>query len=128
MISWFISLVHNFLMLKHMLCGLLVILWSQGLYLQSHSRFCECQDRPSHTVLDTHAVIYIKWTESRSVVFDSLRSHGYSPWNFLGQNTGVGSISLLQGIFSTQGSNPGLPHCRLILYQLSQEGSPVYII
>ena len=43
--------------------------------------------------------------------------HGlYSPWNSPGQNTGVGSLSLLQGIFRTQGSNPGLPHCRQILY------------
>jgi len=39
-----------------------------------------------------------------------------------GQNTGVGSCSLLQGIFPTLGSNPGLPHCRWILYQLSQQG------
>ena len=43
---------------------------------------------------------------------------------FLGQNTGVGSLSLLQGIFPTQGSNPGLPHCRQILYQLTHKGSP----
>ena len=50
--------------------------------------------------------------------------HGlYSPWNSPGQNTGVGSLSL-QGIFPTQGSNPGLPHCRRILYQLSHEGNP----
>ena len=48
----------------------------------------------------------------------------YSPWNSPGQNTGVGSLSLLQGIFPTQGSNPGLPHCRQILYQLSHQGSP----
>ena len=41
------------------------------------------------------------------------------PWNSPGQNPGVGSLSLLQGIFPTQGSNPGLPHCRQILYQLS---------
>ena len=41
-----------------------------------------------------------------------------------GQNTGVGNLSLLQGIFPTQGSNPGLPHCRYILYQLSHKGSP----
>ena len=40
------------------------------------------------------------------------------------QNTGVGSLSLLQGIFPTQGSNPGLLHCRQILYQLSHQGSP----
>ena len=45
-------------------------------------------------------------------------------WNSPGQNTGVGSLSLLQGIFSTQGSNPGSPHCRQILYQLSHKGSP----
>ena len=45
----------------------------------------------------------------------------YSPWNSLGQNTGVGSLSLLQGIFPTQGSNSGLPHCRQILYQLSYQ-------
>ena len=41
-----------------------------------------------------------------------------------GQNTGEGSLSLLQGIFSTQGWNPGLPHCRRILYQLSHKESP----
>ena len=40
------------------------------------------------------------------------------------KNTGVGSLSLLQGIFPTQGSNPSLPHCRQILYQLSHKGSP----
>ena len=47
-----------------------------------------------------------------------------SPWNSPGQNTGMGSLSLLQGIFPTQGSNPGLPHCRRILYQLSHQESP----
>ena len=42
----------------------------------------------------------------------TLRPQGlYSSWNFPGQNTGVDSLSLLQGIFPTQGSNPGLPHC-----------------
>ena len=62
---------------------------------------------------------------SCSVVSNSLQPHGlYSPWNSPGQNTGVGSLSLLQGIFPTQGSNPGLPHCRWILYQLSHKGSP----
>ena len=60
-----------------------------------------------------------KESESRSVMSDSLWAHGlYSPWNSLGQNTGVGSLSLLQG------SNPGLPHCRWILYQLSHKRSP----
>ena len=40
------------------------------------------------------------------------------------KNTGVGSLSLLQVIFPTQGSNPDLPYCRRILYQLSHKGSP----
>ena len=65
-----------------------------------------------------------KW-KSHSVVSDSLWPHGlYSPWNSPGQNTGVDSLAFLQGIFPTQGSNPGLPHCRQILYQLSHKGSP----
>ena len=50
----------------------------------------------------------------------------YSPWNSPGQNTGVGSLSLLQGIFATQGSRPGPLYCRQILYQLSHKGSPRY--
>ena len=50
-----------------------------------------------------------------------------NPWNSPGQNTGVGSCSLLQGIFPTQGLNPGLPHCRQILYQLSHKGSPTVV-
>ena len=64
-------------------------------------------------------------SESHSVVSDSLQPHGlYSPWSSPGQNTGVGSLSLLQWIFPTQGLNPGLPHCRQILYQLNHKGSP----
>ena len=71
---------------------------------------------------------YFLWfkilSESHSVVSDSLQPHGlYSPWNSPGQNTGVGSLSLLQGIFPTQGLNPDLPCCRWILYQLSHQGS-----
>ena len=63
-----------------------------------------------------------KW---KSLSCDSLRLHGlYSPWNSPDQNSGVGSLSLLQGIFPTQGSKPGLPHCRWILYQLNHKGSP----
>ena len=51
---------------------------------------------------------------------NSLSPHGlYNPWNSSGQNTGVGNLSLLQGIFLTQESNQGLLHYRQILYQLS---------
>ena len=58
---------------------------------------------------------------------DSWRLHGlYSPWNSPGQNTGVGSLSLLQGIFPVQGSNPGLRQSRWILYQLSHKEAQEY--
>ena len=69
----------------------------------------------------------MKWTHS--VVSDSLRPHGLgptrllSPWDFLGKSTGVGCHFLLQGIFLTQGSNPGLQHCRQMFYPLSHQGS-----
>ena len=49
-----------------------------------------------------------------------------NPWNSPGQNTGVGSLSLLQGIFPTQGSNPVLPHCRQVLYKLSHKEAQEY--
>ena len=60
---------------------------------------------PLEKEMATHSNILawrIPWTEEPG---------GYSPWNSPGQNTGVGSLSLLQGIFPTQGSNPGHPHC-----------------
>ena len=64
-------------------------------------------------------------SESHSVLSDSFLPHGlYSSWKSLGQNTRVGSLSLLQGIFPTQGSIPSFPCCRQILYQLSYQGSP----
>ena len=60
-------------------------------------------------------------------MFNSLRPHElYSPWNSPGQNTGVGSLSLLQGIFPTQESNQGLLHCGQILYQLSYRETLYY--
>ena len=67
-------------------------------------------------------LLNMKESENHSVVSDSLTPHGlFSPWNCAGQNIGGGSLSLLQGIFPTQGSNSGLPHCRRILY-LSHKG------
>ena len=70
----------------------------------------------------------VNW--SRSVVSDSLRPDGLEPtrllgpWDFPDMNTGVGCYSLLQGIFLTQGLNPGLPHCKQMLYCLNYQGSP----
>ena len=90
----------------------------------------QCQFLHVYTLLPINEMPFssfpcLRESESRSVVSDSLRPHGlYSPWDSPGQNTGVGSLPLLQGIFPTQGSNPGHLHCRWILYQLSHKGSP----
>ena len=93
---------------------------------------CTSQRGPPHTSIYAaahqywvvYATGYIE-SESRSVVSESLRPHGlYTPWNSPGQNTGVGILSLLRGIFPTQVLNWGLLHCRRILYQLSHQGSP----
>ena len=65
-------------------------------------------------------------SEGHAIMSDSLRSHGlYCPWNSPGQNTGVGNLSLLQGIFLTQESNWGLLHWRRLLYQLIYQGCPM---
>ena len=73
-------------------------------------------------VITSASLLSVKIT----VISNSLRPHGlYRPWKSPGQNTAVGSLSLLQGIFPTQGSNPGPLHCMWILYQLSHQGSPV---
>ena len=69
-----------------------------------------------------HVTFKVKVTQLDTTLCDPM---DYSPWNFPGRNTGVGSWSLPQGIFPNQGENPGFPHCRWILYQLSHQGSPV---
>ena len=76
-------------------------------------------------------ISFIFWkeseSESHSVVSKSLWPHElYSTWDYPGQKTGLGSLSFLQVIFPTQGLNPGLPHCRQILCQLSHQGSPSF--
>ena len=64
-------------------------------------------------------------SQRRSVASDSLWFHRlYNPWNSPGQNIGVGSLFLLQGIFPAQRLKPGLQHFTRILYQLSHKGSP----
>ena len=109
-------------------------LYCTSLLINEHvaftSQFPKCVEISSPSV--SFSPFCLSWwvseRESRSVMSDSLRPPGlYSPWNSPGQNTGVGSLSLLQGIFPTQGSNlglPRLPHCRRFLYQLSHQGSP----
>ena len=78
---------------------------------------CEKTMVIANTRKDARGCIWIKKDfsgerKSHSVVSNSLRPHGlFSPCSSPGQNTGVGSLSPLQGIFPTQGSNPGLPNC-----------------
>ena len=70
------------------------------------------------------------WALRHSVVSASVGPHGLQPtrllcpWDSPGKNTRVCCHALLQGIFPVQGLNPGLPHCRQILYHLSHQGSP----
>ena len=85
----------------------------------------DCSHEIRRQLLPARKWSEVKWGDSRSVMSSSLQTHRlYRPWNSPGQNTGVGSLSLLQVIFPTQGSNQGLPLCRQILYQLSHRGSP----
>ena len=95
---------------------------------------CSMRDSVPRPGLEPRPAPLIAWRLSHcttrkvkvaQVMSDSLWPHGlYSPWNSAGQNTGVGNLSLLQGIFPTQRSNPGPPLCSQILYQLSHPGSP----
>ena len=96
--------------------------WSRGNFLERWN----CSKTELWLITVQGTIPNSCYSESHSVVSDSLRPHGlYSPWNSPGQNTGVGSLSLLQAIFPIQGSNPGLPHCRQFLYQLRHKGSPL---
>ena len=74
-------------------------------------------------------------TDRRLSILWSMMKNGWLKWKWKslhhvqlsvtpGQHPGVGSLSFLQGIFTTQGLDPGLPHCRQILYQLSYKESP----
>ena len=105
---------------------------------ESHGYRCLVGYGPQgHTELDTALAAQHSTAQSNcesvsgSVVSDSLRSHGLQPakllcpWNSLGKNTGVGSHSLLQGIFPTRGSNAGLLHCKWILYSLSHHSCTI---
>ena len=118
------------------------LLWSVDLHLYKHMHLQSGEEHPKPPSLGSHpslplrpsglGVLDSEWKnpllcvrESRPVMSDSLWPHGlYNPWNSPGQNIGVGSLSLLQGIFPTQGLNPGLPHCRRTLSWLSHKGSP----
>ena len=81
---------------------------------------------------NTWPLIYASESVSCSVVSDSWQPLGLEsarllcPWGSPGKKTGVGCNFLLQGIFLTQGSNPGLLDCRQNLYYVNHPGSPIY--
>ena len=104
-------------------------MWDQVLVQGKHmfySRSChEIELFTVKTKMFCHILLSVKWKLFSRVLSDSLQPHGlYSPWNSPGLNTGVDSLSLLQGIFLTQGLNLGFPHCRQMLYHLSYQESP----
>ena len=100
-----------------------MVVWEQTLWIQS-----QVENSVNICIMSQQQLFQPRTFEresEKSFSRVSLQPHGlYSPWNSPGQNTGLGSLSLLQGILPTEGSNPGLPHCRWILYQLSHKGSP----
>ena len=77
---------------------------------------------------NTFTIFEVKWNEVAQLCptlcdpIDCIRL--LHPWDFPGKSAGVDCHFLLQGIFPTQESNPGLPHCRQMLYRLSHQGSP----
>ena len=95
-------------------------------FFPSHTRILLC------VFFSVSKAPFSLWPNMKSCVGRSVVSHslcdpvdcsppGSSSWNSPGKNTGMGSHSLLQGIFPTQGSNLGLPHCRQGLYHLSHQ-------
>ena len=120
--------------------------WGGGLSIQQTSRFVRPWSRLFREWKTPQGILVLWWGQmdtldlsitshrlqrwqlccvfSHLVMPNSLWPCGlYSLWNSPGQNPGVGILSLIQGIFPTQGLNPGVPHCRQILYQLSYQGS-----
>ena len=100
-------------------------IWS-SLWLRSLASYCTIQPQIKESRQNCYAIQSEKSeSENHSVVSDSFPPHGLQPtrllcpWNSPGQNTGVRCHSLLQGIFPTQRSYPGLLHRRQILYYLS---------
>ena len=85
---------------------------------------CVCVSTLLHSSWHTSCAVF-----SCSVMSNSLQPHGlqpaglFCPWGSPDKNTRMGCHTLLQGIFPTQGLNPGLPYCRQILYHLSHQGS-----
>ena len=110
------------------LVGLVLPRWAHLHKLHVHHVRGSQTNKRQHSVvllcLKAAQTMYVKVQVSQSCLTLCDPMNLYSPWNSPGQDTGVGSLSLLQGIFPIQGLNPGLPHGRQIFHQLSHKGSP----
>ena len=84
-------------------------------YITENARLHEAQAGIKTEVSQSFPTICNQWTVACTKLL--------CPWNSPGKNTGVCCHFLPQGIFPTQGSNPGLTHCRQTLYHLSHQGS-----
>ena len=92
--------------------------------IHSVACMCVCVCVRARALLCLVAQLWLTLCDSMDYSQPGSSVHGDSP----GKNTGVGFHALLQGIFPIQGLNPGLPHCRQILYHLGHQGSPfIYI-
>ena len=90
--------------------------------IQSKRTVIKCFENAKQFNCFQQQVMQFQMKPCHSVLSNSLQPYGLlSPRNFLGQNTVVGSLYFVQWIFPTQGSNPGLQHCRRIPYQLSHK-------
>ena len=106
------------------LYSLMFALWCINNSLYTCINVTQNSERICLKLWTVHLTEEVSESESRSAISDSLQPHGlYSPWNSPGQNTGVGNLSLFQGIFPIRKSNQGLLHRRWILYQLSYYGT-----
>ena len=97
----------------------------KDLYINDYNTFISGSKKMGEK--SKHPTTRVKGKWSHSVMSNSLRPHGLEPtkllcpWDFPGNSTGVDCPFLLQRIFPTQGSNPGLLHCRQMLYRLRHQ-------
>ena len=103
------------------------LFWSLLLKVSCSLSLCILGPAPHYSLSTSKVKVKVK-SLSRVLLFETPWAVACTrllrPWDFLRKSTGVGCHFLLQGIFSTQGSNPSLPHCRQMLYRLSHQGSP----
>ena len=110
-----------FLLHSNMHCLYSLVLWETCISLEGYMR----KEKKQQTDLLVVTELWVKYLGFCCWSYVKVKA-AQSCLTLCDPMEGVGNCSLLQGIFPAQGSNPGLQHCRQILYQLSYEGSPCY--